>query len=333
MSVQSQRPLFERIRKVVLSIATLSLFIGVVLILVGMVIQAIFPEDLYKRLAKLCLFVITMGSATVGAAISLMLDEFKKASDGDDIRSLLQKMLAFGITSNETSIEPYRKQWYHYFLTRVKIGNVIHYEWRARVFDFVSPEHSPGKLVTSITAKNDQGNFEPFTVQAGRLRERFIIICSPDKPTSDKPAVEIYPFADNVEGEGGRYGYFGIGIEFTWSKTEILYPCFLTLQEIKSDSDESIFDSSNSMGPRTKKSLHKSSQQLTFETKTVHKDHEQLLYARWEEHFTKRIHIPDELFDIFARQERHRHRSYSDPLHREEKDRMENDEVAASEQP
>jgi hypothetical protein len=92
------------------------------------------------------------------------------------------------LNSAENEIEPFRKVWHHYLVTKIE-GKAV---WRYRILDF-SKTIVPGKLIATLTVPGPDGRPHTYMVEAFIAAPRILFVQKVVAGT-EAPVIHVYPF-------------------------------------------------------------------------------------------------------------------------------------------
>lgn len=178
---QAESPLYKLLRKQSLAFLAAAVLASVCLILIGAMVEA--RDTLSSRL------LLTLGSSGLGTCLGLVFGSLTGSSALHRVKDLVEKTLSSALHAAEDELQPLRRVWHHYLVTRIE-GRAV---WRYRQIDF-SRTIVPGKLLATLTVPGPNNRPHTYTIEAFVAAPRAVFVQKSTRG-AEAPAIHIYPFA------------------------------------------------------------------------------------------------------------------------------------------
>jgi hypothetical protein len=224
-------------------IVWLVLIIGLLLVIVGIVYQAIASGSHLGTNAIASGVLISLGGGVLGAAIEDLLsrqDELdvlehitrtaeaslrqialKGSSSMDELRAVLRESLVSEIRSPDVTLEPFRRDWHHYHVTQSE----RELRWMYSIFPAASTR-AINALTFKLELRDEQGELHSYDAEMFTRRDRLYVIYTQHAGT-ESSSTELFP-------QPGQYQrtLAGIGQRATWDRPELVAPVLMSKQPL-----------------------------------------------------------------------------------------------------
>ncbi|MGR5150194.1 hypothetical protein ACQKP8_27065 [Photobacterium alginatilyticum] len=165
----------------------------------------------------------TFGSALLGASIGGFVTKITTAKDKKEISSILDEIKGPYLRSEDEQLQPYRRKWHLYNVTRKK-GQ---YVWRYRIIDF-SNHLSVGELIGNVETPGLNNEKHKYIIRGAFRGAKLVLFSKVD----GKEPHELYviPLMGGVQFEHNT----GIVIYRTWDHTDGIFPVIISPENILS---------------------------------------------------------------------------------------------------
>jgi hypothetical protein len=161
---------------------------------------------------------ILLGGSGLGTCFGLVFGSLSNASAVQHIRELIEESMQSAFNAPDEDLDPYRKVWHHYLMTRIE-GKVV---WRYRTLDF-SRLHVPRKLVTAFEVAGIDDRKHRYHVEAYIAPPRMLFLQRAAAGT-EPPIIHIYPTAT----EGFRPQHAGLAFLKSWDGDFLCTPVLMS---------------------------------------------------------------------------------------------------------
>jgi hypothetical protein len=162
--------------------------------------------------------VATIGGTLFGSSIAQLLGRLTNQASEERINKLVREGVKDSFVSDEEKLENSRIEWQLYHVTQMD-DEVV---WRHTILDFTKSQ-TPGRLTSMTYLLDKNKNPQPYTVEAGRRDERFIVIL---RSTRDEESAATYVFP--YMGFKPSDPHYGVCFLETWDDTRAITPTILS---------------------------------------------------------------------------------------------------------
>ena len=180
---------------------------------------------------------IAFGSAVVGAVVSQFVTRQTGQDVLEDVRAVIAESLKNSFTSSDESLEPLRRDWYHYHLTGIG-GKFV---WRHDLYRF-QRSASVGCLVATISVRDETSRLQhQYRLEGGVRGTRFIIMQTRINGT-ELPVIQVFP---NMA-ESFRSIHCGIIMLQSWDGQNLISKTILSSTPLVAGAKEGDIDQAHS---------------------------------------------------------------------------------------